>query len=68
MGRHTVCLAFAAVCILMLAACENRQPAARAGEALDRTGSRTGDALGRAANSTGAAIGRAGDWVRDRTQ
>ncbi len=57
----------AALCALLVAACERTRPAERTGEALDRAGSRTGEALGRAAESTGAAIGRAGDWVRDRT-
>ena len=56
------------LCALLIAGCESRQPAARAGETLDRAGSRTGQALGRAANDTGAAIGRAGDWMRDRTR
>jgi hypothetical protein len=54
--------------LLLLAACESRRPATRAGAAVDRAGSRTGEALGRAAEGTGAAIGRAGDWVRERTQ
>jgi hypothetical protein len=58
----------AALCLLLLAACESRQPATRTGEALDHAGSRTGEALGRAANDTGAAIGRAGEWVRNRTR
>jgi hypothetical protein len=57
----------AALCVLLVTACERTRPAQRTGEALDRAGSRTGEAVGRAAESTGAAIGRAGDWVRDRT-
>ena len=61
-------LRLAAACLLLLSACESRQPAARAGVTVDRAGTRTGEALGRAADSTGAAIGRAGDWVRDRTR
>lgn len=58
----------ACLCALLAAGCESRQPATRAGEALDRAGSRTGQALGQAANDTGAAVGRAGDWMRDRTR
>jgi hypothetical protein len=61
-------LLLAACTLCLLAACESRQPATRAGETLDRAGSRTGQALGRAANDTGTAIGRAGDWMRDRTR
>ncbi|MCW8086858.1 hypothetical protein [Sabulicella glaciei] len=54
--------------LLLISACESRQPGARAGAALDRAGTRTGDALGHAAQSTGAALDRAGDWMRDRTR
>ncbi|MBL6457034.1 hypothetical protein JMJ55_16990 [Belnapia sp. T6] len=54
--------------LLALAACQSRQPATRAGEALDRAGSQTGQALGRAANSTGNALERAGGWMQRRTQ
>lgn len=63
-------IAAAALCLLGLAAagCESRQPATRAGEAIDRAGSRAGQAIGRAATATGEAIGRAGDWVRKRTE
>jgi hypothetical protein len=57
----------AALCMLLVTACERTRPAERAGAALDTAGSRTGEALGRAADDTGAAIGRAGDWVRART-
>lgn len=54
--------------LLLLAACESRQPGTRAGAALDRAGTRTGEALGNAAQSTGNALNRAGDWMRDRTR
>lgn len=46
---------------LLLAACESRGPAERAGAAIDRAGSRTGEAVGGAAERTG-------NWVRDRTR
>lgn len=61
-------LALAALCLIGAAACESRQPATRAGEAIDRAGSQTGQALGRAANSTGNALGRAGNWMQRRTE
>ena len=53
--------------LLLLAACEAERPMARAGEALDRTGTRVDDAMGRAAQNTGAAVQRAGDRLRDRS-
>jgi hypothetical protein len=46
---------------LVLCGCENGNPGARAGAALDRAGTATGNALGRAANDTGKAISRAGN-------
>jgi len=58
----------ATLCLLGLSACESRQPATRAGAAIDRAGTQTGQALGRAATSTGDAIERAGDWMRDRAR
>ena len=60
-------LALAALCLLTLAACESRQPATRAGAAIDRAGTRTGQAVERAATATGGAIERAGGWVRQKT-
>jgi len=57
-----------ALCLIGMAACQSRQPATRAGEAIDRAGTQTGQALGRAANSTGQALGRAGNWMQRRTE
>ncbi len=57
-----------ALCLTGVAACQSRQPATRAGEAIDRAGTQTGQALGRAANSTGNALGRAGNWMQRRTE
>lgn len=54
--------------LLLLAGCESRQPAARAGAALDKAGTESGQAIGRAANATGGALERAGDWVRRKTE
>ena len=56
------------LCLVGTAACQSRQPATRAGEAVDRAGTRTGQALGRAANSTGNALERAGTWMQRRTE
>jgi hypothetical protein len=49
-----------------LAGCESRQPATRAGEALDRAGTKTGQALGNAATATGRALDRTGNYIRDK--
>ncbi len=57
-----------AACLLILAACESRQPATQAGVAVDRAGTRTGQAVDRTATATGAALERSGEWVRDRTR
>jgi hypothetical protein len=57
-----------ALCLIGVAACQSRQPATRAGEAIDRAGTRTGQTLGRAANSTGNALERAGTWMQRRTE
>jgi hypothetical protein len=54
--------------ILAVAGCESRQPAARAGAAIDKAGTESGQAIGRAATATGGALERAGGWVRRRTE
>lgn len=51
-----------------LAGCESRQPATRAGAALDRAGTRTGQAVGHAASATGRALDRTGNYIRDKVQ
>jgi len=51
-----------------LAGCESRQPATRAGAALDRAGTRTGEAVGHAATATGRALDRTGNYIRDKVQ
>ena len=49
-----------------LAGCESRQPATRAGEALDRAGTKTGQAVGNAATATGRALDRTGNYIRNK--
>ena len=51
-----------------LAGCESRQPATRAGAALDRAGTKTGQAIGHAATATGQALDRTGNYIRDKVQ
>jgi hypothetical protein len=65
--RFMAC-ALGILCIPFLLACESRQPAARAGTAIDHAGTEAGQAVGRAATATGNAIERAGEWVRQRTE
>ncbi len=52
--------------LLGLAGCESRQPATRAGEALDRAGTKTGQAVGQAATATGRALNRAGNYIQEK--
>lgn len=60
--------ALAIACLLILAACESRQPMTQTGAALDRAGTSTGQAVDRGATATGAALERSGEWVRERTR
>ncbi|WP_149538284.1 hypothetical protein [Siccirubricoccus phaeus] len=61
-------VAAAVICMALLPGCESRQPATRAGAAIDRAGTETGEVVGRAATATGDAVERAGGWVRRRTE